>query len=526
MNFAQRLLIVGMLLILPAIASAQEATLTGTVTDSTGAVLPGVTVTATNEATGNTFTGVTDESGIYRVAVRVGAYRITAELQGFGTAMRSGIQLLVGQTAALNLQLSLSTVQETVTVTAEAPLLNVSTSSLGGNVDPRQVQELPVSGRNWMGLALLAPGSRTSSTNASTPLPDRNDGENREFQLNVDGQQVSADIGAGGQPRYSQDSIAEFQFLSNRFDATLGRSSGVQVNVVTKSGTNQLSGLIRGNFRDDSLNAEHPVLERVVDIRRPRRTIDWMTVIDGGTTGAGHNQPHRAVTIMATKPVVSDPISTDLKRVMRQLKLGRMLDTLPERLTFARSSTCRMRRFWNWSSPMRPAAATTAQRPDAPARPAWTRPCAWIPGTTPLRCATTAPVDRPDQPAVPRWTARRLPAGSRGSARPTWPPPSGTSPCAAVSPLMFRDDPMFKQLEGIRLDNSTEAEMRRLRPIRLLLIDDFALQPMDATATGDFYELVVARDHRASTVLTSNWSPDEWLAIMSHPLLADPPSTG
>ena len=77
---------------------------------------------------------------------------------------------------------------------------------------------------------------------------------------------MSAEIGTGGQPRYSQDSIAEFQFLSNRFDATLGRSSGVQVNVVTKSGTNQLSGLLRGNFRDDQFNAEHPVLDRVVPI--------------------------------------------------------------------------------------------------------------------------------------------------------------------------------------------------------------------------------------------------------------------
>ena len=85
--------------------------------------------------------------------------------------MRSGIQLLVGQTAALNLQLSLSTVQETVTVTAEAPLLNVSTSSLGGNVDPRQVQELPVSGRNWMGLALLAPGSRTNADKRQHSAP-------------------------------------------------------------------------------------------------------------------------------------------------------------------------------------------------------------------------------------------------------------------------------------------------------------------------------------------------------------------
>src|SRR4030095_13953184 len=108
-----------------------------------------------------------------------------------------------------------------------------ATSSLGGNVDPRQVEELPVNGRNWMALAMLAPGSRTSSTNAITPLPDRNGGEVREFQLNMDGQQVSNEIGTGNQPRYSQDAIAEFQYLTNRFDATQGRTSGVQVNVIT-----------------------------------------------------------------------------------------------------------------------------------------------------------------------------------------------------------------------------------------------------------------------------------------------------
>jgi hypothetical protein len=254
------------LLALPLLGYAQEATLTGSITDSTGAVLPGVTVEAVNTATGNRFNTVTDERGIYRIPARVGAYTISAELQGFSTVQRAGVELLAGQTVTVNLQMAPSTVQETVTVTAEAPLIDVSTSSLGGNVDPRQVQELPVNGRNWMQLAVLAPGSRTQSVSATTPLPDRNDGENREFQLNIDGQQVSGDIGAGGQPRYSQDSIAEFQFLSNRFDATQGRSSGVQVNVITKSGTNNLTGLVRGNFRDDSLNAEEPVLERVIPI--------------------------------------------------------------------------------------------------------------------------------------------------------------------------------------------------------------------------------------------------------------------
>jgi hypothetical protein len=261
-----RLVLIGIVLAVPVTGHAQEAALTGTVTDSTGAVLPGVTVTAVHDATGNRFVAVTDERGVYRIPVRVGAYEITSELAGFTTVTRAGVQLLVGQVATVNLQLSPSTIQEAVTVVAEAPLIDTTTSSLGGNVDPRQVQELPVNGRNWMALALLAPGSRTTAVNPTTPLPDRNDGENREFQLNVDGQQVSTDIGTGGQARYSQDSIAEFQFLSNRFDATQGRSSGVQVNVITRSGTNTLSGLVRANFRDDSLNAENPALKRVVPI--------------------------------------------------------------------------------------------------------------------------------------------------------------------------------------------------------------------------------------------------------------------
>jgi len=253
-----------MMVALPALALAQEAAITGTITDATSAVLPGVTVTAVNAATGNKFVSVTDERGVYRLPARVGTYVITAELSGFTTIERNGVQLLVGQTASVNLQMMPSSVQETVTVTGEAPLLNVNTSSLGGNVDPRQVQELPVNGRNWMALALLAPGSRTASTNTTTPLPDRNGGEQREFQLNIDGQQVSADIGVGGQPKYSQDSIAEFQFLSNRFDATMGRSTGVQVQAITKSGTNRLSGLFRTNFRSDNFNAANPVTNTVL----------------------------------------------------------------------------------------------------------------------------------------------------------------------------------------------------------------------------------------------------------------------
>ena len=263
---------------LPAVGYAQDAVLTGTVTDATGGVLPGVTVTAVNEATGNTFVGVTDGTGNYRIPARVGAYRITAELSGFTTVQRTGVQLLVGQTIGVDLQMSPSTIQETVTVTAEAPLIEVNTSSLGGNIDPAQVQELPVQGRNWLALSMLAPGSRTTPGTVNTnPLPDRNGGEVREYQLHMDGQQVTQDLGTGVQPRYSQDSIAEFQYVSNRFDATMGRSSGVQVRAITRSGTNSFSGLFRANFRDDGFNAEDPVASRVL----PMNNQQYSTAVGG-----------------------------------------------------------------------------------------------------------------------------------------------------------------------------------------------------------------------------------------------------
>src|SRR6266853_441689 len=264
-----RLIVVGAIMALPSVGYAQEAVLSGTVTDSTGGVLPGVTIRAVHAASGNSFEAVTDQRGVYRIAVRVGVYQVRAVLAGFTSATQTGVEVLVGQTAVVNLQMTPGGVAEAVTVTAQTPLIE-TTSSLGGNVDPRQVQELPVNGRNWIALALLAPGSRTNpsatGTAAQTPLPDRNGGEAREFQLNIDGQQVSADIGTGGQPKYSQDSISEFQFISNRFDATMGRSTGVQVNAVTKSGTNQVTGLFRGNFRNSRFNAENPVLHRIEPI--------------------------------------------------------------------------------------------------------------------------------------------------------------------------------------------------------------------------------------------------------------------
>ena len=252
-------LVIAALLAIPVRGFAQDATLTGSVKDSSGAVLPGVTVTALHEATGNTFVAVTDEVGGFRLLIRTGAYRITVELPGFATVTRS-INLLLGQNAVVNLEMAPSSVQESVTVTGEAPLIETTSSSLSGNIDPVQMQELPLNGRNWMDLAMLAPGSRQ---NASSGAPLLRQGMS---QINIDGQQVTNNyIGLGDdQPRFSRDSIAEFELLTNRFDATQGRSAGMIANAITKSGTNMFSGSIGGYFRDDSLNAADHVQKRVL----------------------------------------------------------------------------------------------------------------------------------------------------------------------------------------------------------------------------------------------------------------------
>jgi carboxypeptidase family protein len=253
----------GLALLSPQVARAQDTSLSGIVTDSTDARLPGVTVTALHVDTGNTFAGVTDVTGQYQISgMRTGVYRVTAELQGFRPVTQDKVELLVGQRAVVNIRMTLSSLEESVTVTADAPLVDVSQSKLGGNVDARQVQELPVNGRNWMQLTMLTPGSRTNTVGDSPTLAT----SAGSFQLNLDGQQVTQLIAQTGygQPRFSRDAMSEFQFITSRFDATQGRSSGAQVNAVTKSGTNNYSGTLSGYFRSDNFNAADFIVHRVL----------------------------------------------------------------------------------------------------------------------------------------------------------------------------------------------------------------------------------------------------------------------
>src|SRR5436309_13655900 len=254
------LVAIGAILMLPICGHAQESTVSGTVTDPTGAVIPGVTVTATHTETGNKFAGVTDERGGYRLLVRVGNYRISAELTGFGTANRT-LQVLVGQTAVLNIELMPSTVAETGNVVGEVPLIDTETTKVGANIDPRQMQELPLNGRSWMDLTLLAPGARR---NEAVGLVENRQGYGT---TNVDGQDVTINYNSSTdseQSGFNKDAIGEFEVIANRFDASQGRSAGMVVNAVTKAGTNVYAGTFGGYFRSDKFNAADFVADKVL----------------------------------------------------------------------------------------------------------------------------------------------------------------------------------------------------------------------------------------------------------------------
>ena len=261
-RMATMVMVLWSIVVVPQLVGAQETGLSGIATDTTELVLPGVTVTALHVESGNTLVSVTDATGRFRFGVlRPGVYTITCELSGFSTVIQEDLELLVGQRATLNVRMDPGTLEETITVTAATPLLDLAQSSLGGNIDRRQMEALPVNGRNWMALTMLAPGSRVNAIN-NTPVGDIGGA----FQVSMDGQQVTGTQagGAFGQPRFSRDAIAEFELVTSRFDATQGRSIGVIVNAVSKAGTNDYSGTVSGYFRDDKFIAKDLVADRVL----------------------------------------------------------------------------------------------------------------------------------------------------------------------------------------------------------------------------------------------------------------------
>jgi hypothetical protein len=249
--------IAALLLTHPALAVAQDAFVTGTVTDAAGKALPAVAIAATELASGETIAAATDANGAYRIPLRTGSYQMRFVAPGFATIERTGIELLLGQQGVVNVQMVISGEPRTITVTGEVQLQNGGGTT---NIDERQTSEIPLNGRNATDLGKTAVGNR--QTQQSDEPVDTGIGT---FQLNVDGQRLTQNMTAGfGQVKYSRDALGQIEYVTNRFDATQGGTSGIQMNAVTRSGTNQPGGTFSGYFRDDKMDAADFVAHRVL----------------------------------------------------------------------------------------------------------------------------------------------------------------------------------------------------------------------------------------------------------------------
>src|SRR5438132_742695 len=232
---------------LPVRAQVAQAELRGTIVDQSGGALPGVTVTATQVETGTSRVTVTTETGTYLMpALPVGTYSVKADLAGFTTFVKQGVRLAVGDSGTLNFSMRLASVAETITVQGESPLVDTKKSELSGRVEQTQVENLPVNGRDWLGLVALVPGARgiPGSIQAGASGSDM-------AKYQVDGVDVTNQCCGGSNQGYSQENIEEFKVLTNRYDAEYGRVNGAVINAVTKSGSNAFRGTGFGYFRKD-----------------------------------------------------------------------------------------------------------------------------------------------------------------------------------------------------------------------------------------------------------------------------------
>jgi len=251
-----------------AFAQLPTATILGTVRDSSGAVIPGADVAARNTETGQARMTVSAEDGSYRFnALLIGNYEVRAELPGFQSVVRSGLTLTVGQEAVVNFTLEPGSLQETISVTAEAPLVNTTSGTLGALVTEEKVADLPLNGRNYMDLTLMQPGIVQQTNKSGTGLGSAgtwyssNGASLRSNNYLLDGA-IMTNANAGTSA--SQDSstlgvegIREYRVVTNSFSAEYGLTSGSQVMIASKSGTNELHGSVFEYLRNSALDARN-----------------------------------------------------------------------------------------------------------------------------------------------------------------------------------------------------------------------------------------------------------------------------
>ena len=237
-----------------------SGTIQGTVTDKSGAVVAGAQVVAKSKATDSIRTATTGDTGYYKFELLpVGFYTVTVSKTGFAGVAET-IEILIGQTATVNVELKTGSMSEIIEVTSEAPIVDLAKTSVSQNITPSEVEELPMVGRDVANLAYLVPGVK--ATDSYDPTKTRyailsvNGSGGRNVNVTVNGVDNKDNTVGGPVMQLPAEAVQEFQISTQRFSAVNGRSEGAAINVITKQGTNSYHGSVFGYFRDTNLNTE------------------------------------------------------------------------------------------------------------------------------------------------------------------------------------------------------------------------------------------------------------------------------
>src|SRR3989454_7450938 len=243
------------------------ASVQGTISDATGAVLPGASVNVKNSGTGSSVELVTDERGRYLAPVlQPGEYEIQASLPGFQTVSRRGIRLAVGQNAVVDIKLEVGQVTNQIEVVADANPINLTSAALSGLVNDKQIRDLPLNGRSFQQLALLQTGVNAALAAGNdvvggrTPKISINGARPEQNNFLLDGTDINnvynKTPGSSAGVLLGVDSVLEFQVLTNAYSAEFGRSAGGVINAVTRSGENSVHGSAFEFLRNSALDAK------------------------------------------------------------------------------------------------------------------------------------------------------------------------------------------------------------------------------------------------------------------------------
>lgn len=242
-----------------ALHAQATATLNGRIVDQGGAVLPGATVSVTHTATGVARTTVTNAEGLYSIpALNPGVYDIQAELPGFAPATKKALELITGSTLTADFSLRIGQIEENVTVTGQAPLVEATQSAVSNSIRQTEVAQLPMLNRSLAAMITLLPGAREVPTSGAhghaASYVSFGGGAGRNYTMLVDGAENKEDHDGGTTMVCSLEGVQEFRALTSSFTAEYGKAATVAV-LATKSGTNRMQGSLFGYGRNQSLIA-------------------------------------------------------------------------------------------------------------------------------------------------------------------------------------------------------------------------------------------------------------------------------